>query len=200
MKKTVIITVTGLTLALGIQACGGGDSETITAVAEPSSPDSSLYALGAGSSTTVSPPEASDASALPAEGENLCGMGFCIASWVGDGHCDWACNCVETEFDGGDCGIFIDTGSTADGQEPEDVAVAIDVPAAEDEGPAADEGADTVEPPEDDGPQEDVSTELTFPCNEFIPCTAAWAGDGLCDQGCNCEEANWDGGDCPIPE
>ncbi len=200
MKKIVIIAITHLTFGLGIQACGGGGTEI--PVAEPTTPDSSLYALGAGASTNLTPPEPTDASSLPPEGENLCGLGFCIASWVGDGHCDWACNCIETEYDSGDCGIFIDTGSTADAQAPEDVTVEEDIPEPEDEGPTVDEGEadDVVEPPNDEGPPSDASTQLTFPCNEFIPCAAAWAGDSQCDEGCNCEDANWDGGDCPIPE
>ena len=67
-------------------------------------------------------------------------------------------------------------------------------------GAAEGEADDVVEPPDDEGPPSDASTQLTFPCNEFIPCAAAWAGDSQCDEGCNCEEANWDGGDCPIPE
>jgi hypothetical protein len=160
-----------------------------------------MYNLGASSSTTVNnSPSSADTYSLSDAGENLCGIGYCVASWIGDGHCDWACNCIETEYDSGDCGIFIDTGATTDGQEPGDLAVATDVPAGEDEGPATDEGTDTVGPPTDNGPQADVSSEFIFPCNEFIPCAAIWAGDGLCDPGCNCEEANWDGGDCPVPE
>ncbi len=197
MKKTLNSSFTYLMLSFALLACGSGGGDI--PVAPASAPDASIYSLGMGASTTAATAELSDTSSTPLEGENLCGMGFCVASWISDGYCDWACNCIQTEYDGGDCGIFIDSGSTDDSEET-DVAVVEDTPVNSDSGPSPDTAEDVEEPPSDLGPASDASTELTFPCNDFIPCAAAWAGDGLCDQGCNCEEANWDGGDCPSPE
>jgi hypothetical protein len=34
---------------------------------------------------------------------DYCGRGECWDEWMGDGQCDQACNCVERDWDGGDC-------------------------------------------------------------------------------------------------
>lgn len=201
MKKIVTIAFIMAFMATPTLGCGG---DTAVPQAEPSTPDPNAYALGQGASTTLSTSEEpTDTSSSPLVGESLCGIGYCIADWVGDTHCDWACNCIETEYDGGDCGIFIDEGAVVDegNSTGSDTSTPEDVPSLEDEStPPLDTATDTGGQSTDQGTPSDSSNGFFYPCNEFIPCHPDWLGDDFCDgDGCNCEAAGFDGGDCPPP-
>ena len=139
-------------------------------------------------------------------------------SWIGDGYCDdgsWGVNfnCEEFDFDGGDCEDEWDGGDwPGDGGFPwddstnviTDSLIVIDgdtifCVSCGDDSPGWDDG---------DWPWGDDSTDVDDPwtTDMIVGCDGeegpeSWIGDGYCDDGSwgvnfNCEEFDFDGGDC----
>ena len=101
---------------------------------------------------------------------NPCGIGDCPANWSPDGICDPTCNCDAGNWDGGDCSCGSDS----------DCSLNPDTKCINEQCTFPAEG----QPPGDE------------PCFPGLICDPGTMGNGECDEGCNCQERNFDGEDC----